>query len=154
RVPTETIPFPATNGARRAGVSSFGFSGTNAHVIVEEPPTPAPAAVIERPRLLALSAADPSALREHVAQIAFHLERSGAEFSDICHTANTGRAHLAHRVAVRADDAGEAGIALAAWLADVEPACFLRAGVVPGGEIAAPAFLFTGQGAQYPGMAW
>src|SRR5690606_4467599 len=72
----------------------------------------------------------------------------------ICPTANTGRAHLAPRVAVRADDAGEAGIALAAWLADVEPACFLRAGVVPGGEIAAPAFLFTGQGAQYPGMAW
>src|SRR6476661_709088 len=39
RVPTDTEPFPETDGERLAGVNSFGFGGANAHVILTEPPS-------------------------------------------------------------------------------------------------------------------
>jgi acyl transferase domain-containing protein/tryptophanase/pimeloyl-ACP methyl ester carboxylesterase/acyl carrier protein/SAM-dependent methyltransferase len=43
RLVTQLEPWhPGPSGTRVAGISSFGFSGTNAHLVVTEPPRPAP----------------------------------------------------------------------------------------------------------------
>ncbi|WP_226595008.1 polyketide synthase, partial [Microseira wollei] len=63
-VPTEKTLWQTKEKARLAGVSSFGFSGTNAHVVLEQAPISQPVtASVERPlHLLTLSAKTQSAL--------------------------------------------------------------------------------------------
>ena len=48
RVVDKAIPWQANGRPRRAGVSSFGFTGTNAHVLIEEAPAQAARAVRQR----------------------------------------------------------------------------------------------------------
>jgi acyl transferase domain-containing protein/SAM-dependent methyltransferase len=155
-VPTSMLPWP--DGARRrAGVSSFGFSGTNAHVVVEAAPAVAvtEAAAADRPcHVLMLSARRLAALEQLADRYVERLgEPDAPSIGDVCFTAATGRAHLPHRLAVVVASSDEARAALRAWRAGRAPAGLVR-GVTPAGE-APPevAFLFTGQGAQYPGMA-
>ncbi len=138
---------------RRAGVSAFGLGGTNAHVVVEEAPAieaPRAAAKVDRPcHLLTLSAKTPEALRAVAAGYADHLERSTDRLADICHTATTGRAHWSHRAAVLADSPDRTAERLRLLARDQ-----VDLGVAAGRAEGAPrvAFLFAGQGGQYPGM--
>ena len=148
RVPAAPEAWEPVNDRRIASVSSFGFSGTNAHVVVEEAPPPAPARTPEaEPGIVALSAASAESLRRLAALHAERLARGEAPaLADLCRTANAGRAQLAYRATV----SGATADALQA------PLETLASG---GGAVAGPirhtpqiAFLFTGQGAQFAGM--
>jgi microcystin synthetase protein McyG len=139
---------------RVGGVSSFGFSGTNAHVIVEEPPTPGERGPgpIRTMHPVVISARSEPALRALAAGLSGSLDRSPAPpLADIAFTLGVGRNHLAHRASIRADSVEGAREALAR-LARGEPDPHVRRGEVVAGRAPRVAFLFTGQGAQYPGM--
>lgn len=98
---------------RTAGVSAFGFTGTNAHVVLSEPPAPPAPPVPSAPRAtgrayaLAVSAASPAALAQAAERVAVRVETvTDAELADLCHTLGVRRSHLEHRlVAVGANRA-------------------------------------------------
>jgi acyl transferase domain-containing protein/acyl carrier protein len=155
RVVDEAMPWHTNGRPRRAGVSSFGFTGTNAHVLIEEAPgrTELPESdTHEQPfNVLALSARSPEALVA-VAQryTAWLTDNPDVDLADVCRTAGTGRSHFEHRAALVADSIDVAREGLAE-LAENR----LRPGVIRGEHTHHPttAWLFTGQGSQYPGMA-
>ncbi|MEU9119077.1 beta-ketoacyl synthase N-terminal-like domain-containing protein [Streptomyces sp. NPDC048506] len=134
-------------GPRRAGVSSFGIGGTNAHVIVEQPPAPPrPPAADGRERLVLISAADPDAVRRSARRLAGHLETHDLAPADVAHTLAAGRAALPYRLAVT----GQTGAEIAAGLTGSGRQV---AGHSPADGPAPVVFLLPGQGAQSPGMA-
>ena len=146
-VAAEARAWEAPSGVpRRAGVSSFGIGGTNAHAVLEEAPTVEPSGEGRAAQLLVLSARTAGALAAVGERLAAHLEAAPAgerDLADVAFTLAVGRRGFAHRRAVVVRSAAEA----------VER---LRAEAVAGAPASSPppevAFLFPGQGAQYPGM--
>ncbi|MFG2914538.1 SDR family NAD(P)-dependent oxidoreductase [Kitasatospora sp. NPDC048298] len=114
---TENTPWPAAGRPRRAGVSSFGISGTNAHVILEEPdeaPSAAPATA-DGPLPLVLSAKTPEALREQALRLTRHLNADPeAHPADVAYTLATTRSAFEHRAVVLGADRAELLAGLAA----------------------------------------
>ena len=173
-VVNELRPWEAIDGRRLAGLSSFGFSGTNAHVIIEQPPVADPVAAAdqtasrERPvHLLTLSAKSDAALRQAAERMQGRLgQPDEATVEDICYTAAAGRSHFSHRWAAIVRDRGEAEQTLHELTTGAQttgtqttgassPTKKATAGASPAGSLAATskvAFLFTGEGSQYVGM--
>lgn len=103
-IPTEGLTLPSDSGKHRAGVSSFGFSGSNAHVILEEAASrdlQRPAELSAYERLFVLSARSKSALKGLIARYMSYLQQTDALLIDICYTAATGRAHFPYRIALK-----------------------------------------------------
>jgi acyl transferase domain-containing protein/acyl carrier protein len=152
-------PWAPINGRRIGGVSSFGFSGTNAHLVVEAAPdtpaaaAPAPNLAHDRPLdILPISARTQGALRTLAQAYRDRLAGlSRPDWADLCHTAAAGRAAFAHRVSVRAADAGAARAALDAFLAGQPHPALVKGEARPGARPRI-GFLFTGQGSQFAGM--
>ncbi|WP_371525599.1 aminotransferase class I/II-fold pyridoxal phosphate-dependent enzyme [Streptomyces sp. NBC_01283] len=157
-VPTRLQELPVgEQGTARAGVSSFGFGGTNAHVIVEAAaPTTAEEPPVTSPRpahTLCLSAHTPTALTTLARQYRTHLAaHQDTPLGDLCHSANTGRSHLSHRAALTVSTAEGLDAALEDLARD-EPSTAVSRGQVVGAQRPKVAFLFSGQGTQYAGMA-
>ncbi|MFG1813954.1 MupA/Atu3671 family FMN-dependent luciferase-like monooxygenase [Kribbella sp. NPDC049174] len=142
---TATRDWPGVAGPRRAGVTALGVGGTNAHVVLEEPPLAAAADLAEsepEPVVLPVSAASRAALEVLLGSLRGQLV-AGPDLaaSDLATTLALGRRHHQHRVAVVGADAS----ALAAALAHATP--------TEPGTPGPLAFAYSGQGASYPGMS-
>ena len=133
---------------RLAGVSSFGIGGTNAHVVVEEAPTPAPGSTGPPWHVLPISAATEAALEKVTENLADHLSRNpGTALADVAYTLQMGRAAHPFRRAVVCGDAADAVRALETLTPD-------RVASRHQEKIHRPVvLLFPGQGSQYPNMA-
>ncbi|MFB9909381.1 type I polyketide synthase [Allokutzneria oryzae] len=145
---TEARDWPRGENPRRGAISSFGFSGTNAHVIleeappVEEEPVEVTASVPVIP--LVLSGKTPEALRAQATRIASFVESSPLSTVDIAHSLVTTRSAFEHRAVVYASARED----LVARLNSLD-----GVGAVTGRAVGGKtAFQFTGQGAQRIGM--
>lgn len=155
-IPTQCQPWEPGTERRLAGISSFGFGGTNAHLILEEASDRAQAKDYlqsTRPlHLLSLSAKSEPAVKELAGRYADYLANYPAvSLADLCFTANAGRTHFNHRLAVVARSPVELQAQLLAFAKGEESSGLFSA------EVQRPkppkiAFLFTGQGSQYVGM--
>ncbi|WP_307663418.1 SDR family NAD(P)-dependent oxidoreductase [Streptomyces sp. V1I1] len=155
RLLTEDRPWETTGDApRRAGVSSFGISGTNAHVIIEEP-TPGPedgGKTAELPTLpWLLSAKTEEALREQAGLLqAYAVEHPGTEPAGVAH-ALAFRTRFDHRAVVPAGDRDTLLAGLDA-LARGKEFPGLVTGTTVGHGPGRPVFVFPGQGSQWAAM--
>ncbi|HEY3057613.1 MAG TPA: type I polyketide synthase, partial [Chloroflexota bacterium] len=176
-IPTQLRAWPVDEGQRRmAGVSAFGLSGTNAHIILEEAPADGDAdrarpdpdlgsgvharldpdvgdGVLVRPDadaapfVLPLSAHSPAALRALAEAYANLLARTDApSLHDVCYTASRRRSHHDYRLAIVGASPAELVAQLAAESAPPPAQVFA-------GQRPRVAFVFPGQGGQWPGMA-
>ncbi|NVB40696.1 SDR family NAD(P)-dependent oxidoreductase [Pseudenhygromyxa sp. WMMC2535] len=126
-VNTSLRPWPRRADAPRiAAISSFGFSGTNAHILVEEAPAPAPREprAAGEPQLILLSARTQTALAARLRSLLDLCqgpEAGALELADLAHTLHRGRVHMRWRIAWVVDDLDELRAQLSAALA--QPSC-------------------------------
>ncbi|MFI1568584.1 beta-ketoacyl synthase N-terminal-like domain-containing protein [Streptomyces sp. NPDC020490] len=152
--------WPEPDRRRVAGVSSFGFTGTNAHIVVAEPPvapetgtSAALAPTADRPAdrfALPLSTAQESALPAAARQYLDLLESADADvLADLAYTAGARRSHLEHRAVAVGRDVVAVRSALRALAKGGE-----HPGVLTGtaDTVRSCVFVFSGFGSQWAGM--
>lgn len=150
-VNTALSDWPTNGHPRRAAVNSLGIGGTNAFAVLEEaPPTPAPEPEPRPLHVFTLSAKTDTALLAYAERFRAFLDAApSAGLADLCYTANVSRSHFRHRFAATTGSVGDLAAKLAAFAAERTSVASARSK----GEKRPVAFLFTGQGSQYPGMA-
>lgn len=159
RVTTNVSAWTSQQGPRRAGVSSFGFSGTNAHIIVEEAPPaapsgPAPTAAAATALPFVLSALSATALRLQAESLSQHIQavpdHDFSALADLAYALFSSRTHFAHRLVLFAADRAQLFSLLAGVsLQSPSPAPLQGMGRTAGKRV----FVYPGQGSQWPQMA-
>jgi phthiocerol/phenolphthiocerol synthesis type-I polyketide synthase C len=151
RLVREVEPLSMAREQPYAGVNSFGFGGTNAHVVVAGPPRREKAPSIAAPLPpLVISARTETSLRELVGSWHATLVEVPAERTpELIRAAARGRDHHPQRLVALGQDAGTMARALGGFLDDDPPPAIITGTGVREGKLA---FIFSGNGAQFPGM--
>jgi len=136
-------------GPRRAAVNSLGVGGTNAHVVLEEPPeAPASSPSRRSHQLLRLSARNNKSLDGNARALAAHLRANpGIDLADVAYTLEVARAEMDRRRVLVARDAAEA-----AELLESGDPLRVFSHSVPDANVSV-VFMFSGAASHYPGMA-
>lgn len=137
-VPATVQPW-RSDGPRIAGVSGFGVGGSNAHIVLQQAPTPPAAPDADPVQILPLSAKSPQALALMAAELAQVLPTQS--LADVALTLQDGRTNHEYRLTIAATTPAQAAAALLS-----APPIRARPDHSP------VVFLFPGQGGQYPGM--
>jgi acyl transferase domain-containing protein/acyl carrier protein/pimeloyl-ACP methyl ester carboxylesterase len=156
---TEARPWPEVGRPRRAAVSSFGASGTNAHLILEQPPTHeatpsqaiAPAPLGEM-TAWPLSAKSEPALRDHARRLSQHLQVTASPDAGRVARALAARTSFERRAVVVGGDIASMAARLEA-LSSGEPSAEVLESAGRASADGRVVFLFPGQGSQWAGMA-
>ncbi len=146
-------PWESKGKPRIAGVSSFGFSGTNCHLVLQEAPDNKIKTLNEnkKPCLLTISAKSEEAIKEYVDNYVVYFEKNPSlNITDLCFTSNVVNPNFIHRLAIQGKNKEEIYNTLLAKKEGKPNKNYLETKVNTSLKIA---FLFTGQGAQYIGMA-
>ncbi|MEA2224222.1 MAG: hypothetical protein QOH83_2598, partial [Solirubrobacteraceae bacterium] len=154
RVVCAREPWPAAAGLA-AGVSSFGMGGTNCHLLLSAPPQPQAAARPPRAGVVpwVVSGHDEAALRAQAVRVGEHLAaRPELDAGDVGWSLATTRARLGRRAVVVGADRDTLLARLAA-VAGGEPAAGVALGSAGAAGRGKVAFVFPGQGSQWPRMA-
>ena len=172
RVQDAHEPWRDRGRAAVVGVNSFGFGGTNAHVVLQEPPARAsrPAPAVERKEaatetteaatdttsaadyLLPLSARSRESLLALARDYAAYLPGDPPRLADVCYTAAVRRSHHEHRLALVGRSAGDFVSGLEAFVAGASANGAAAAGRPAPGACPKLAFVFSGMGPQWWGM--
>ncbi|MFI0858299.1 type I polyketide synthase [Streptomyces sp. NPDC021098] len=157
RIARSATDWPEGPG-QAAAVSSFGFGGTNAHVILSGAPTRQPVVEVADSGewfLLPVSAKSGPALHRlagDYARLVGGEDVATPASNALVHTAGARRPHHDHRLAVLARSHQDTAEALTAYRNGL-PTDAVASGVAGRAGDGPVAFVFTGQGAQYHGMA-
>lgn len=158
RVTDKLTPWKRSGERKRAGgVSSFGFSGTNAHIILEEAPLFVASETAERlmppaRQVVNFSGKTKVALHANIrAMERFLCVQPDIDLANLAHTLRVGRAQLTERMSLSATSVADLSAQLQAYVAD--PTAFAGARNSCPKQQPRIAFLFSGQGSQYAGLA-
>ncbi|KAF3491768.1 uncharacterized protein GIQ15_01285 [Arthroderma uncinatum] len=142
-VPVAATPWPE-NRAERVSVNSFGILGSNAHAVLESASSLLPSSQTEpralyrnSPHLLVISAQSAESLQSRSRQILDYVKEHPSKLQDLAYTLALRRQHLSHRA-----------------FAIVKSNQLVNEWVIQSSQVETRqlVFIFTGQGAQWPGM--
>lgn len=148
-IPIDSIEWRSEH-PRRAAISAFGIGGTNAHIVLEEPPCilkkEETTSIEKQSHLITLSCNDVDALKRASQNLGHFVNETDTNINDVAYTLIKGRVNFSKRIIVCGEDRNEISTTLINKKSVIHSA-------VPNNELKSLIFMFPGQGIQYPGMS-